>query len=171
MCLNRNDSQKMNNKSFLAPTFLGYEELQVLCRDPMTAEESWKSFIQTGANLMKAEVSDTAFLELGGALQIAHSQLTQTREPSWHWALRFVESTNIIVVALNEMGHKQLVDPLLISVKKDISALRTLSGGPKSTGNTWLRQWCEAMQCPGRQAQLASVYLRNVEKVPKQTLH
>lgn len=153
---------------FLTPSFLEREELRLFCRDEQTAEISWHSYVKTGARFLKAGEADAAFLELGNGLHIAHRQLQTSKTPSWRWAMRLVESTNMLVVALNSLGYNELVGPLLENVRGQINSLPALHKCPRGKDAAWLCRWCESMACPRRQAQIARMYEKSnkMESVP-----
>ena len=82
--------------------------------------------------------------------------------------MRLVESTNMLVVALNSLGYNELVGPLLENVRGQISSLPALHKCPRGKDAAWLCRWCESMACPRRQAQIARMYEQSnkMESVP-----
>lgn len=143
---------------FLSPCFLEKEELRIYCRDETTARASWQSFIEAGAKLLRAQHAEAAFLELGSGLHVAHRQLQISEPPTWRWAMRLVESTNMLVVALNLLGYEEIIGPLLDNVRGLIRSLPALEKCPEGKNAAWLCRWCESMACPRRQAQMARMY-------------
>lgn len=143
---------------FLSPCFLEKEELRIYCRDETTAGASWQTFIGAGAKLLRAQHVEAAFLELGSGLQIAHRQLQTSKTPTWRWAMRLVESTNMLVVTLNSLGYEEIIGPLLDNVRGLIRSLPALDRCPEGKNAAWLCRWCESMACPRRQAQMARMY-------------
>ena len=88
-------------------------ELRVLCRTEQSADSLWKSSMRVGNVLLKHESETDAFNELGCAFQVAQHQLIRTEKPSWRWAMRLVESTNLLVVVLGRWGYQELIRDLL----------------------------------------------------------
>ena len=70
----------------------------IICDTPGAADVSWKLLIEKGAHYLRAHDYDTAFLLVGAALQIACKKLTSASAPDWQWAMRLVESGNLVVV-------------------------------------------------------------------------
>lgn len=156
---------------FLTPSFLEKEELRLYCRDEQTADISWHSYVKAGAQFLKTGEASAAFLELGNGLHIAHRQLQMSKTPTWRWAMRLVESTNMLVVALNSLGYNELIGPLLENVRGQISSLPALSKCPKGRDAAWLCRWCESMACPSRQAQIARMYVQRNKVGNISTVH
>ena len=102
--------QKIMSKVFFIPSFIDKQELRILCRNELGASRLWKSYMQSGILIFKDRSYDEAFTEVGSALQIAHYQLSISNTPTWRWAMRLVESTNLIVVILGKLGHQSVVD-------------------------------------------------------------
>ena len=153
--------QKIMSKVFFIPSFLDKQELRILCRDEPSASSLWKSYMQSGSLIFKDRSYDEAFTEIGSALQIAHYQLTITNTPTWRWAMRLVESTNLTVVILRQLGHQSVIGELLVAVEKQILALPDLKNCPPKRDARWLCRWCKSMSCKRRQEILANLYLQN----------
>ena len=156
---------------FLSPCFLEKEELRLYCRDEATADASWQSFIEGGAKLLRAQHVEAAFLELGSGLQIAQQQLQTNKTPTWRWAMRLVESTNMLVVTLNSLGYEEIIGPLLGNVGGLIRSLPALEKCPEGKNAAWLCRWCESMACPRRQAQIARMYEQSSKAENMRPLH
>lgn len=156
---------------FLSPCFLEKEELRLYCRDEATADASWQSFIEGGAKLLRAQHVEAAFLELGSGLQIAQQQLQTNKTPNWRWAMRLVESTNMLVVTLNSLGYEEIIAPLLDNVRGLIRSLPALEKCPEGKNAAWLCRWCESMACPRRQAQIARMYEQSSKAENMRPLH
>ena len=156
---------------FLSPCFLEKEELRLYCRNEATADASWQSFIEGGAKLLRAQHVEAAFLELGSGLQIAQQQLQTNKTPNWRWAMRLVESTNMLVVTLNSLGYEEIIAPLLDNVRGLIRSLPALEKCPEGKNAAWLCRWCESMACPRRQAQIARMYEQSSKAENMRPLH
>lgn len=156
---------------FLSPCFLEKEELRLYCRDEATADALWQSFIEGGAKLLRAQHVEAAFLELGSGLQIAQQQLQTNKTPNWRWAMRLVESTNMLVVTLNSLGYEEIIAPLLDNVRGLIRSLPALEKCPEGKNAAWLCRWCESMACPRRQAQIARMYEQSSKAENMRPLH
>ena len=157
----------MSSPCVLTPSFLDTEELHIICSSPGAADLSWKLLIAEGAHYLRANDYDTAFLLVGCALQIACKKLTSAPVPDWQWAMRMVESSNMIVVSLRALGFQELVVPLMHNVERQIDVIPDLSECPPGKGASWLCRWCRSMHCAHRQDQLLDRYLR----VTAQTTH
>ena len=153
--------QKIMSKVFFIPSFIDKQELRILCRDEQGASRLWKSYMQSGNLIFKDCSYDEAFTEIGSALQIAHYQLTITNTPTWRWAMRLVESTNLTVVILGQLGHESVIGELLVAVEQQILALPNLKDCPPKRDARWLCRWCKSMSCKRRRERLANLYLQN----------
>ena len=151
----------------LTPHFLDAEALSIICHSPGAADGSWKLLTEQGAHYLRAHDYDTAFLVVGAALQIACEKLRSDPAPAWRWAMRMVESSNMIVAALKALGFQELVVPLMQQVESQIDVIPDLSECPPGKDASWLCRWCQSMHCPQRQDQLLVRYLR----VTAQTIH
>lgn len=151
----------------LTPHFLDAEALSIICRSPGAADVSWKLLTEQGAHYLRAHDYDTAFLVIGGALQIASEKLRSDPAPGWRWAMRMVESSNMTVAALKALGFQELVVPLMQQVECQIDVISDLSECPPGKDASWLCRWCQSMHCPQRQDQLLVRYCR----VTAQTAH
>ncbi len=153
--------QKIMSKIFFIPSFMDKQELRILCRDESSASRLWMSYMQSGGLIFKDRSYDEAFTEIGSALQIAHYQLTITNTPTWRWAMRLVESTNLTVVILGQLGHQSVIEELLVAVEQQILALPNLKDCPPKRDARWLCRWCKSMNCKRRQESLANLHLQN----------
>ena len=97
---------------------------------------------------------------MGGALQIACKKVTSAPVPNWQWAMRMVESSNIIVVIFRALGFQELVGPLMHHVEHQIDVIPDLSECPPGKDASWLCRWCQSMHCTHRQDQLRVRYSR-----------
>lgn len=120
---------------------------------------------------MRAQHAEAAFLELGSGLQIAHRQLQISETPTWRWAMRLVESTNMLVVTLNSLGYEEIIGPLLDNVRGLIRSLPPLDKCPDGKNAAWLCRWCKSMACPRRQAQMARMYELSDKAEDMRSLH
>ena len=161
----------MTTASFFNPCFMEKAELRVLCRTEQSADSLWKSSIRVGSMLLKHESEIDAFNELGCAFQVAQHQLIKTDQPSWRWAMRFVESTNLLVVVLGRWGYQELIRELLSCVQHQVSAIPSLSDCPSGRNAKWLCMWCQSMTCPKRQASVERLYVQNEPLIPAGLMH
>ena len=157
----------MSSPCVLTPTFLDIEGLHKICNSPGAADVSWKLLIEKGVHYLRERDYETAFLIVGGALQIACEKLTSTTVPDWQWAMRMVESTNMVVVSLRALGFQELVVPLMHHAERQIDVISDLSDCPPGKDASWLCRWCRSMHCTHRQDELLVRYLR----VTAQTVH
>ena len=88
--------------SQLEVSFLDPKLLKKLCRSYGAADSAYQSYSAAGLTYFKSDMSEPAFLEFGGALQISHVQISNSETRSWRWAARLVESTNKVIFTLNE---------------------------------------------------------------------
>ena len=153
--------QKIMSKVFFIPSFIDKQELRILCRNELGASRLWKSYMQSGILIFKDRSYDEAFTEVGAALQIAHYQLSISNKPTWRWAMRLVESTNLIVIILGKLGHQSVIGEFLVAVEQQILALPHLKDCPPNRDARWLCRWCKSMNCRRRQESLANLYLKN----------
>ena len=165
------NSGMMKTTSFFNPCFLEKAELRVLCLTEQSADSLWKSSMQVGNVLLKDESDTDAFNEFGCAFQVAQHQLIRMEQPSWRWAMRLVESTNLLVVVLGRWGYQQLVRDLLICVQHQLAAIRSLSDCPSGRNAKWLCMWCQSMTCPKRQASIERLYRQNEPGIPAGLMH
>lgn len=157
----------MSAPPVLTPHFLDAEAMGIICDTPGAADVSWKLLIEKGAHYLRARDYDTAFLLVGAALQIACKKLTSASAPDWQWAMRLVESGNMVVVSLRALGFQELVVPLMHHVERQIDVIPDLSECPPGKDASWLCRWCQSMHCAHRQDQLLVRYLR----VTAETVH
>ena len=150
----------MSAPPVFTPHFLDAEAMGIVCDTPGAADVSWKLLIEKGAHCLRAYDYDTAFLLVGGALQIACKKVTSTPAPNWQWATRMVESSNIIVVALRALGFQELVVPLMRHVERQIDVISDFFECPPEEDAPWLCRWCQSMHCTQRQDQLLVRYSR-----------
>ena len=165
------NSGMMTTTSFFNPCFMEKAELRVLCRTEQSADSLWKSSIRVGSMLLKHESEIDAFNELGCAFQVAQHQLIKTDQPSWRWAMRFVESTHLLVVVLGRWGYQELIRGLLSSVQHQVSVIPSLSDCPSDRHAKWLCIWCQSMTCPKRQASVERLYIQNEPLIPAGLMH
>ena len=151
----------------LTPHFLDAEAVSIICDTPGAADVSWSLLIKKGAHYLRVHDYDTAFLVVGGALQIACKKLTSATVPDWQWAMRMVESSNMVVVSLRALGFQELVVPLMHHAERQINVISDLSDCPPGKDTSWLCRWCRSMHCTHRQDELLVRYLR----VTAQTVH
>ena len=83
--------------------------------------------MRVGNVQLKHNCENDAFNELGCAFQVAQHQLIQMNQPSWRWAMRLVESTNLLTVVLRRWGYQGLIRDLLVCVQHQIAAIPALS--------------------------------------------
>lgn len=164
-------SGTMTTTSFFNPCFMKKAELRVLCRTEQSADSLWKSSMRVGNVLLKHESETDAFNELGCAFQVAQHQLIRTEQPSWRWAMRLVESTNLLVVVLSRWGYQELIRDLLHCVQHQVAAIPSLSDCPAGRNAKWLCTWCQSMTCPKRQASLERLYVQNEPLIPAGLMH
>lgn len=157
----------MSSPCVLTPSFLDAGGLQIVCNSPGAADVSWKLLIEKGLDYLRARDYETAFIVVGGALQIACKKVTSAPVPNWQWAMRMVESSNIIVVVLRALGFQELVVPLMHHVERQIEVITDLSECPPGKDASWLCRWCQSMHCALRQDQLLVRY----SSVTAQTVH
>ncbi len=165
------NSGMMTNTSFFNPCFMEKAELRVLCRTEQSADSLWKSSMRVGNVLLKHESETDAFNELGCAFQVAQHQLIRTEQPSWRWAMRLVESTNLLVVVLSRWGYQELIRDLLHWVQHQVAAIPSLSDCPAGRNAKWLCMWCQSMTCPKRQASVKRLYVQNEPLIPAGLMH
>ena len=165
------NSGMMTTTSFFNPCFMEKAELRVLCRTEQSADSLWKSSMRVGSILLKHKSEIDAFNELGCAFQVAQHQLIKTGQPSWRWAMRFVESTNLLVVVLGRWGYQELIRELLSSVQHQVSVIPSLSDCPSDRHAKWLCIWCQSMTCPKRQASVERLYIQNEPLIPAGLMH
>ncbi len=161
----------MTTTSFFNPSFMEKAELRVLCRTEQSADSLWKSSMRVGSVLLKHESEIDAFNELGCAFQVAHHQLMRTEQPSWHWAMRLVESTNLLVIVMGRWGYQELIRDLLNCVQHQVTAIPSLSDCPSGRNAKWLCTWCQSMACPKRQASIERLYIQNEPVIPAELMH
>ena len=161
----------MTTTSFCNPCFMEKAELRVLCRTEQSADSLWKSSMRVGNALLKHDSETDAFNELGCAFQVAQHQLIRTGRPSWRWAMRLVESTNLLVVVLRRWGYQELTRDLLNCVQHQVSAIPSLSDCPSGRNTKWLCMWCQSMMCPKRQASIERLYVQNQPLIPAELVH
>ena len=165
------NSGTMTTTSFFNPCFMKKAELRVLCSTEQSADSLWKSSMRVGNVLLKHEFGTDAFNELGCAFQVAQHQLIRTEQPSWRWAMRLVESTNLLVVVLSRWGYQELIRDLLHCVQHQVAAIPSLSDCPAGRNSKWLCMWCQSMTCPKRQASLERLYVQNEPLIPAGLMH
>ena len=153
----------MSTPCVLTPHFLDAEAMDIICDTPGPADVSWKLLIEKGAHYLRAYDYDTACLLVGDALQIACEKLTRASAPDWQWAMRMVESSNMIVVSLRALGFQELVVPLMHHVERQIDVIPDLSECPPGKDASWLCRWCQSMHCTHRQDQLLVRYSRVID--------
>ena len=146
------------DKSPLKVSFLNLKLVQKLCQSYVSADIAYQSYSACGLEYFRSDMAEPAFLEFGGALQICHFQVSNEATRSWQWAARMVESTNKLVVALNEINCHDLVPPLLEKVGHELRALSPLMNCAREEDPQKLSNWCSAMYCPKRQAKMANLY-------------
>ena len=146
------------DKSPLKVSFLNLNLVEKLCQSHASADIAYHSYSACGLEYFRSDMAEPAFLEFGGALQICHFQVTNEATRSWQWAARMVESTNKLVVALNEINCHDLVPPLLEKVGHELRALSPLMNCAREEDPQKLSNWCSAMYCPKRQAKMANLY-------------
>lgn len=127
--------------------------------------------MRVGNVLLKHESETDAFNELGCAFQIAQHQLIRTEKPSWRWAMRLVESTNLLVVVLGRWGYQELIRDLLNCVQHQVATIPSLSDCPSGRSAKWLCMWCQSMTCPKRQASIERLYVQNEPLIPAGLMH
>ena len=88
-------------------------------------------------------------------------KLSISNKPTWRWAMRLVESTNLIVIILGKLGHQSVIGEFLVAVEQQILALPHLKDCPPNRDARWLCRWCKSMNCRRRQESLANLYLKN----------
>ena len=150
----------MSSPCVLTPSFLDARVLHIVCNSPGAADVSWKLLIEKGIHYFRARDYETAFIVVGGALQIACKKVTSDPVPKWQWVMRMVESSCIIVVALRALGFQELVVPLMRHVERQIDVISDLSECPPEKDASWLCRLCQSMHCTHRQDQLLVRYLR-----------
>ena len=165
------NGRTMKATSFFNPCFMEKAELRVLCRTEQSADSLWKSSMRVGNVLLKHEFETDAFNELGCAFQVAQHQLIRTGRPSWRWAMRLVESTNLLVVVPRRWGYQELIRDLLNCVQHQVSAIPSLSDCPSGRNTKWLCMWCQSMMCPKRQASIERRYVQNQPLIPAELVH
>ena len=165
------NSRLMTTISFFNPCFMEKAELRVLCRTEQSADSMWKSSMRVGNVLLKHASETEAFNELGCAFQLAQHQLIRMEQPSWRWATRLVESTNLLVVVLGRWGYQELVRDLLTCVQHQLVAIPSLSDCPSGRNAKWLCMWCQSMACPKRQASIERLYRQNEPGIPSGLMH
>ena len=165
------NSGTMTTTSFFNPCFMKKAELRVLCRTEQSADSLWKSSMRVGNALLKHESETDAFNELGCAFQVAQHQLIRTEQPSWRWAMRLVESTNLLVVVLSRWGYQELIRDLLHCVQHQVAAIPSLSDCPAGRNAKWLCMWCQSMTCPKRQASIERLYVQNEPLISAGPMH
>ena len=146
------------DKSQLRVSFLSVKLVQKLCQSQSSADSAYQSYSACGLVYFRAHMAEAAFLEFGGALQICHFQVTNESTRSWRWAERMVESTNKLIVALNEIHCHDLVAPLLAKVTFELETLLQSGNCGEIADVKKLSNWCSAMYCPRRQAKMANLY-------------
>ena len=146
------------DKSPLKVSFLNLNLVEKLCQSHASADIAYQSYSACGLEYFRSDMAEPAFLEFGGALQICHFQVTNEATRSWQWAARMVESTNKLVVALNEINCHDLVPPLLEKVGHELRALSPLMNCAREEDPQKLSNWCSSMYCPKRQAKMANLY-------------
>ena len=161
----------MTTTSFFNPCFLEKAELRVLCRTEHSADSLWKSSMRVGNVQLKHNCENYAFNELGCAFQVAQHQLIQMNQPSWRWAMRLVESTNLLTVVLRRWGYQGLIRDLLVGVQHQIAAIPALSDCPVGRDTEWLCSWCQSMACPRRQASIERLYTQHEPVIPAGLIH
>mgnify|MGYP001386377755 CR=1 FL=1 len=161
----------MTTTSFFNPCFLEKAELRVLCRTEHSADSLWKSSMRVGNVQLKHNRENDAFNELGCAFQVAQHQLIQMNQPSWRWAMRLVESTNLLTVVLRRWGYQGLIRDLLVCVQHQIAAIPALSDCPVGRDAKWLCSWCQSMACPRRQASIERLYTQHEPVIPAGLIH
>ena len=161
----------MTTTSFFNPCFLEKAELRVLCRTEHSADSLWRSSMQVGNVQLKHNCENDAFNELGCAFQVAQHQLIQMNQPSWRWAMRLVESTNLLTVVLRRWGYQGLIRDLLVCVQHQIAAIPALSDCLVGRDTEWLCSWCQSMACPRRQASIERLYTQHGPVIPAGLIH
>ena len=126
---------------------------------------------ELGNVLLKHESETDAFNELGCAFQVAQHQLIRTEKPSWRWAMRLVESTNLLVVVLGRWDYQGLIRDLLNCVQHQVATFPSLSDCPSGRSAKWLCMWCQSMTCPKRQASIERLYVQNEPLIPAGLMH
>ncbi|MGB1335541.1 MAG: hypothetical protein ACPG8D_06430 [Luminiphilus sp.] len=127
--------------------------------------------MRVGNVQLKHNCENDAFNELGCAFQVAHHQLIQMNQPSWRWAMRLVESTNLLTVVLRRWGYQGLIRDLLVCVQHQIAAIPALSDCPVGRDAKWLCSWCQSMACPRRQASIERLYTQHEPVIPAGLIH
>ena len=151
--------------SQLEVSFLDPQLLKKLCCSYGAADSAYQSYSAAGLTYFKSDMSEPAFLEFGGALQISHVQISNSETRSWRWAARLVESTNKVIVTLNEIQCHDLVAPLLRKVSNELHAVLKSEDWGQGKEAAKLSDWCSAMYCPERQKTMASLYRTKAELV------
>jgi hypothetical protein len=164
-------SGTMTTTSFFNPCFIEKRELRMLCQTEQSADSHWKSSMRVGNVLLKHESETEAFNEFGCAFQVAQHQLIRVETPSWRWAMRLVETTNLLVVVLGRWGYQGLVRDLLTSVQHQLAAISNLADCPCDRNAKWLCVWCQSMTCPKRQASIERLYIQNEPNIPAGLMH
>ena len=127
--------------------------------------------MRVGNVQLKHNCENDAFNELGCAFQVAQHQLIQMNQPSWRWAMRLVESTNLLTVVLRRWGYQGLIRDLLVCVQHQIAAIPALSDCPVGRDAKWLCSWCQSMACPRRQASIERLYTQHEPVIPAGLIH
>ena len=157
------------DKSPLKVSFLNLKLVEKLCQSHASADIAYQSYSACGLEYFRSDMAEPAFLEFGGALQICHFQVTNEATPSWRWATLMVESTNKLVVALNEISCHDLIHPLLEKVGQELRVFSPLMNCTREEDAQKLSNWCSAMYCPKRQAKMATLY--KAQQMQMGTLH
>ena len=144
--------------SQLEVSFLDPQLLKKLCCSYGAADSAYQGYSAAGLTYFKSDMSEPAFLEFGGALQISHVQISNRETRSWRWAARLVESTNKVIVTLNEIQCHDLVAPLLRRVSDELNTVLNSEDWGQSEEAAKLSDWCTGMYCPERQKKLARIY-------------
>ena len=144
--------------SQLKVSFLDPRLLEKLCGSYGAADNAYRSYSAAGLTYFKSEMSESAFLEFGAALHISQIQISHRETRSWRWAARLVESTNKVIVALNEIQCHDLVAPLLRRVSDELNTVLNSEDWGQSEEAAKLSDWCTGMYCPERQKKLARIY-------------
>jgi len=142
----------------LKVSFLHPKLIEKLCGSYEAADCAYRSYSSAGLTYFKSDMSEPAFLEFGSALQISHVQISNRETRSWRWAARLVESTNKVIVTLNEIQCHELVAPLLQKVSDELNTVLKSEDWGQSKEAVKLSDWCSAMYCPERQRTMASLY-------------
>ena len=149
----------------LRVSFLDQKLVEKLCQSYGAADSAYQSYSDCGLAYFRRDMAEAAFLEFGGALQICHFQVSKRATRSWQWATRMVESTNKLVVTLNEIRCQDLIATLLEKISNELHDLLQSEEWGQGEDLTRLNNWCTAMHCKKRQQAMANLYKNHTEKM------